>query len=894
MQNTVPKMIILTINPEVQPIAHHFNKTSVTIGHKGDLNIPSEILEDIHIQIFEQGGTFVIFNEANDPFVTLNGLPFGKKNLKPSDTIRIGNTSIRFETGPFQHSSPAQAGEHLAELLEQALMTPSKVETSQIQPTLKNVDYDAELEKLDALYDEIQTDEASSHEFDNDLETIDIDGLMQQVEELERLDALEEKKPLEPASMAAEESHLTPDYDSPLAVSPANNVFFQNQVDVPQEPLPVKTAKASLKDYYLSEFDDENEELTSKKQQAEAAAAPSNWNWKLIGAFLGGLIAILTLAGYFIYGSISGRNDEDEIKAAAGVADIAMALTQAQMTHSNPPNQNWSDREFIRNNLFSVLAPTYSPTEALDAHDQNNVNSYMIRIYTSNDLSQFIVIAQPSPSLMHWLIPKASIIVDSKQMEMRKINDLKLLNRLLLNPSPLDGSNANEISQIIKQGELISLSAIASKKEKQGFAPPKVLGSIRPGAENQIYNAPRYYPFGEGFLRKAISLTEKQNDLHEIETWQQDVKALMKYPHIILYSSQGLQWARQAQKALNLLLPQHKILVAYLKFNSKGLISSSNYVIDDGGSDIAIGSPVKHAGWDHATYPAQEEDGNSTAKEDKLSHLPFAQLTFTPNDKVDPNHPLLRQLCALETSEKKGLQSVEKNLTNLLNEAQQSDIAAFLSRVELLLKKNLDTYEKDSEQYEKAVATIRFLESLQQILNTYAEEAKQQKEQTIQSLSQLYREYSQMPLEQFMEYVKAAGLESFVQQNLDLQERRLAADPALQTLIEDEIQKIKLSHHLQDLQQQVDKIGQMLQLGDLADHKKLITYQSATKLQVLDKLNDFLLSKEKGLPSEEFTDKNRGTLVHILKSAWVTDPDEFEFYTAEFEARSQQISNSSR
>src|SRR5690606_8087270 len=98
---------------------------------------------------------------------------------------------------------------------------------------------------------------------------------------------------------------------------------------------------------------------------------------------------------------------------------------------------------------------------------------------------------QPAPNLMQWLVHKKTLVVDSSTMEMRKISDLKALNRLLANPDPLEGSNGEDIHHLIKEGGLMSLNSLAGHKNHWGFSPPKTLGFIRPGAENYIYNAPR-------------------------------------------------------------------------------------------------------------------------------------------------------------------------------------------------------------------------------------------------------------------------------------------------------------------------------------------------------------------------------------------------------------------
>src|SRR5436189_52185 len=91
-------MIRLIVNPDKQPHLMTFDKEVIIIGsaQDADLVLKGEKLEKAHVKIERQANNYLIFNQANDPFVTLNGLPFGKKILKSEDLIQIGNTQIRF------------------------------------------------------------------------------------------------------------------------------------------------------------------------------------------------------------------------------------------------------------------------------------------------------------------------------------------------------------------------------------------------------------------------------------------------------------------------------------------------------------------------------------------------------------------------------------------------------------------------------------------------------------------------------------------------------------------------------------------------------------------------------------------------------------------------------
>lgn len=848
-------MIKLTVNPETNPCLHSFDQAAVVIGLEGDLSLPGEDLKPAHVKIFEQEGRFFILNLANDPFVTLNQQPFGKKILRNNDVITIGETSILFEgqeEDQERHYPLVDTEEKLNVILEKAIHSPaSEVEK---QNNLSESSSEVEMRQLEELASNYINDWKEQEL----LEDFDVEALLKEAGEVESQN---------------DESQTPPPPVAPREVpKPASRSELMHQ-------------KGSLKDYYLRELEDETE--PTQKEIDAASKFEENqgrWNWKYVGVILILILLIITATLSTFYLSASDKNNEDELKAAAGVADVAMALAYAQMNHGKPHNLNWSDPEFIKNNLLSTLAPKYNPTDTLDSHGQFANNSYFIRIYTSSDLSHFLVIAQPSPSILHWLIPRASIIVDSRQMEMRRIGDLKSLNRILLNPNMLDGTNHNEVGLLIQQGELIPLSAVASKEAKHGFSPPKILGSIRPGAENLIYNAPRYYPFGESFLKKALILSENQGTSQEVALLQNQLKALEKYPNIVLYSPQGMQRATQAQKALNTFFPNNKFLVAYLRLNTKGFIVSSNLLMDDTSSDIAMAAPVIP---DPQPIDEEEEEEKIPLKNPQDIKIGEVTLTNPPSD-LDTTHPLLLKLCALQANKQHLEKDFDLKLTALLeaNKKDSATITDFLQRMENLLKKSLSSYQEGDEKIAKTQTTMQFLANLNALLKTKVELSNLEEHDLIKSLVKLYEDYGDMPLADFMRYIKAAGFEAFVDNHLKVQNKNSQEERTpYEQLVEAQLVHMKQSDNVAELLQNVEKIAQTLNLDIYPDPEIVIAYQAKAKVQVLDKLNDFLMSNDNGLPESEFTEVNRSRIEQIMKLAWVTKQDELEFYLNEFDSR---------
>ncbi len=707
--------LTVTLNSQ-QDASRSFDKAVVLIGSgEADLSLPGENLESIHVKIMETEGRFIIINQANDPFATLNGAPFAKRTIRNGDALQIGNATILFEGEISARESWTQSEEQLQEVLEKAIAAKQNLRANpSSQLNIEEIDIEKELAQLE----EMGLREEWAAEIENDA---DVDALLRQLEG-----------------------------------SKVRNVA-SNQI---QTQLPIAAPKrASLKDYDLNDFEEKQE---IRKNAGSDTYLPQveekGWNWKLITSFISTLLLLGLLLALFFYFSMKAKNREEELRVAEGLSDISMALTYAQFNHIQPRNQNWTDPEFLKNNLISVLASEYSPITSLDMHGLFNNSNYILRIYNSSNLSHYVIIAQPAPSLSQWVLPRAAIVVDSNDMELRKLTDLKTLNRLMLNPNPLDGSGTSEVSQLIKQGKLMPLSLLAVKTHKQGFNAPKALPLLRPGAENLIYNAPRYYRFGEQFLKKVVSVAAAGNG-DDIGQLQQQIANLSQYADIVLYASQGMQWTVRAQKILNSILPNNKLLLAYLKLNSSGHVASSHLLMDEGKPALAM-----------REEPALEEQDplaelskppSPTDQAGALSNIALPALDLQNPEseaKVEPYGELVQQLQELNRAENNSKKEIELELTSLLTGQDRDEALAVLGRMEKLLKKHHDQYLDQPEKLRKQQAAAQFLEKLQQLMVRFDALQRDQRDDRIATLTRLYNEHADMPYEQFIEYVNAAGL----------------------------------------------------------------------------------------------------------------------------------------
>ncbi|ADI38874.1 putative uncharacterized protein [Waddlia chondrophila 2032/99] len=764
-------MIKLTLNPDQESKVITLDKEVIVIGHSNadHVDLPMDIpgICARHVVIEEQNERFVVINAANDPFTSLNGLPFGKKPLKNYDQIEIGENKIKFE------------------FIEDDAPTTQTVEKQEDVPD-------------------------------------EIDKLLKEVEELSK-PSLETAPP--PSLPAIEDQKAEEEEE--------------------------EAESLSSKKYYLRDFDDESEQWSEDRLEANNIYSPGRESfadsWKMLAGLLLAIIALGAVICSGVYFRASGKNSQEEKKIAAGIADIAMAMTHAKLNHITPNKQNWSDPNFIRNNLAQVLSPNLHTQAQIDSEGQFTKYPYRLRVYTSRSLDQFIVIAQPAPNLMQWLVHKKTLVVDSSTMEMRKISDLKALNRLLANPDPLEGSNGEDIHHLIKEGGLMSLNSLAGHKNHWGFSPPKTLGFIRPGAENYIYNAPRYYPFGEELLRKAIQLYKNSSSPSDVAIIQDEMDEISNFPNIVLYTSEGLQMAVEAQKALNTFAPNSKFLVAYVKFNPKGFVASSHLLINEERREIAfLPSPRTELSTFFPTSSEMEQEPDFLSLSPIEDSLLIAEKTAS--DDTDLQHPLYLQLKASHQERKHALNAISRKMLELLN--QQNN--ALLPEFEPSFSELLSEYLKTSLHYQQKI---------------------------IQKLAKLYQEHTDMPLEEFVKYVDQAQLSSFAQAALDDQPTQRLTQEEIEEIFE----KIDRAESLHELEHVSEQAAQTLTLENLPDTNSLIQFQEKVRTHTLNRLQFLLFSPKSLYATEPLDERDRGVLINILENSWISDPGEKDYFLSEFD-----------
>ncbi len=813
-------MIRLTLNAQSDPAIHLFNQPTVLIGADSahvDLVLPGAGIQPIHLKIIQQDHLLILINHANDPFVSVNGHPFGKKLLNSGDVILIDQITILFESLP--------SSEIEAVIANRAIPLPSLLANK--------------VKKQEGVTQELCALQAENHygpaHFSLPFEQ-EVEALPDHEWQKTSLDVY--LKDFE-ISLA-----LEPHFNSP---PPQVEQASKREIKEPKvqldsgsnaKPSSLEHKKSvSLKDDYLRDLEDDNR---PKGGPFDYLADSSHLTqaWRLILLFIFSLTAVLGIVGTVIYFSVSDKTEAQETKATQGVADVSMALAYAQLAQLKPHNQNWSDVDFLKGIIQTILPDTPSYASQLDAQGQFNCCPYSLRIYTSTDLTHFVLIAQPAPSVLHWLIPKSIIVVDSNLMELRTLKDVRNLNRLLANSDPLDGLNGKEITQLIKQGKLIRLSTLATESGHLAFAPPKKLAWVRPGAENLIYNAPRYYRLGQALAQKAMVLSTSQAASQEVITLRQTIERLAWLNHFIVYADQGKKSALLTRQAFTLFVPSDKLLFGYLLFNAQGKIHQVHLLKED---EEWKDSPFVQ---NHSDKESEIAYQSPTEREERVDTRPMRQ---EEDLKVDPQHPLYIQLQTLVAAREHELKPLASSVFNLINQELQRP-------------------------------HVQFQIEFQNLSHAFLMADAKHKQTIKEALEELYHQYENMPTDHFLAYAKELHLDHLIQQQED--ETLTLIDENSQQNIELLLAQIQNSQTLAELDNLIDIASSWLNFDYIKDSNKLIRYQNILRNQLLGQLEKHLLSPQGHVVIKT---EDRDILQHLLNQERLIRSEEKDFFLEEFE-----------
>lgn len=547
----------------------------------------------------------------------------------------------------------------------------------------------------------------------------------------------------------------------------------------------------SLKDDYLKYLDDENPKPKKNDEKEEAEPSHLLLAWRSILYFIFGLLALAALIGSFAYWNMSDKSENYETKATSGLADIAMAIIEARLQKDIPPHNNWSDMDFLKRHLQSILPATFSYASQIDAQGYFSCCPYTLRIYTSHDLSNFLLIAQPLSTTFYSLMRTPIIVVDSELMELRSLQDIKTLNRLLAHPEPLEGLNRKEITAVVKQGFLIRLGLLAAHSKQPEFSPPKEATEIKKGAENLIYNAPRYYRLGEHLIQKMELLFSSKGNSQEVKELKDKVSLFSSLPHYILYTDQGEKGALLLKKGLSFFVPEHTFSYGYFTADANGRINQPRLLLDETHLEAAISyeTPEK-------SFSSYENVEEQEVEEKRI---------------IDEDHPIYVIL--------KGLLSDRKNQLSKIGEKLQQ-----------LIQKEENTPFHDFEQKFKEYS-ILFLETSQ----------KMDAELKIK-IESLFSTYKDISMEDFVSIVHHLNLELITEVPSELSKQ------TVHSLVE----QIENAKNIKQLKEAIDLTDETLNFQSIDDSKDFLSSYHLLRNAILDKISFFLLQdKSKTFTEDE-------------------------------------------
>ncbi|MFA6914826.1 MAG: FHA domain-containing protein [Parachlamydiales bacterium] len=827
-------MFKITIYSHGQSKEHSFaHKSRVVLGKAGsegiDLPLEGEQLASHHLTIEAANNVYVLYNTSNDPFATLNGEPFGKRKLRDNDIIHAGQSTLRFQLvseSPEGKDLPINE-QPLENILDSAIQSKNSNDFSVPFHSSTMADLERELEDLEELPYENDYKNGHLQYSQNEIELDEIESLVREVEAME----WEEVQAL---TLREHPTNSTPKAPSPYTHLNTGNA---DEIEPPLkgvEPSKVKANEnlaSSQNDAKKKPFTKPNETSKLPANNAKSTFFPYiHWKWWIVLSLLT-LLLLFLLGGSFYY-HMQDKRRLEETKAAQGVADIAMALMYARVNQIIPPNQNWSNPAYLKKNLGAVLSSKYQILATIDAHGQFSNSPYLLRIYPNKDLSQFIVIAQPAPSPLQSIFPRTTIIVDSKEMELRKLKDLRELNRVLATAKPFENFDTNSSSAIIKSGELIPLNSLTLSNSKLGFSPPRSLAVLRPGSDNRIYNAPRYYLFGERILNKIVALENEGYEISTASVAVQDLHELESLPNLVLYSTQGMTKALHAQRALATLSPDSKLLVGYLKLNPEGKVLSSQLLMK------------------HALTPGWQKNRTDT----EIALKETKDTPFLNDTEILEQNKFQLSLQSIQIARKEKLTLILNQIKALLDNQVTSPSIEFVQNYQLL-----------NDELISVIATLNEENALQ--------------------LRYLMRQYSDEPLDELLKKVQAAGLSQLLTSspspNTDNSDQ-------LKEAFESKLSDIKQARNLESLEAAVQTAIQWIASDTLQDPQLLSGFQKQTSETVIQKLGDFLLSPQDNLPQTELVANKRLLLETVLSHAWIKDDEIKHYFLNEFDILSSQ------
>lgn len=558
------------------------------------------------------------------------------------------------------------------------------------------------------------------------------------------------------------------------------------------------------------------------------------WQQKMVLMALAILLLSLSsgLSTYFV---IKRGNVAQEVTAARGLADVAMALTHARLGGRVPFNGNWTDSEFINFGMEATLSPEYRKLSPINENVEYKETPYFITVYATSNLDRFLALAVPQKTWQQWLAPKPILVIGSDQMEIRQMTRPRQWWTTLRDENSLDFVNAIDVNGLLSQEILVRLPSLNGDDRSQGFEAPSELALSFAAAENYVYNAPRYYKFTQSVAKKLTSFYDDGAvSLEEIEALKLNCSRLAQLPHMTLYSLEGSQGARKLSEGLTTLEIGQGFYMGHLQLGEEDRLVDSAQLLPGALNRVIANEPAKEA--------EQKEEFETPA------------FTSSYTSRLE-EHTLFQKVRDAVQKRRSKLKKLSQDIVDLLEEHNLRNLPDFEDR-----------HHELTQRYQRAIEEEKAL-LRETLANLYERHVRPDRENSL-------------PI--FTDSVEFFGLEELIPTHLSwkMEQTQSEAD----TPLERQLLTIERSNSIEELEKSLGTYHKTAsQALQSLNAKKATTLSNQLRAVTLKKVAEFVLSSEH-LSDLELTEPNYHDRVEqILSQGGISDQQVREFYLSEFD-----------
>ncbi|MDB2613895.1 FHA domain-containing protein [Chlamydiales bacterium] len=561
-----------------------------------------------------------------------------------------------------------------------------------------------------------------------------------------------------------------------------------------------------------------------KKSLQKKLLTASESRWHLWVLFISVLSVFILLFSTSFYITITERIAHQRLTTGRSLSDVAVTLKYAAEHKIVPSDKNWLDPHFLEEVGEKILPNYLTNYDWIDKEGSFKDTPYLLRVYSNPSFSRFLLIAQPQANLFQWILPKTTIVVDSKTMTLREFSNVRDLNRLLVNMTGFDGLIENEIEELFEKTNPISLKELAKGREHLGYRPPDELAIVNPEAELFLYNAPRYYQWNESI----IELVNDSDDPNKLKKLAKLIEAQSYFKDMVYYTPKGIESAIHARKIIFQEIPESTPLLGYIEFSADHKISESHLLMMNQNSFSETSSV---------------DDLEDNAVEE--SH--------------DESQPLLEELKSLQKSREERIAPYTESIINLLNKHLLVNDRQFFLNYQNLYQEYQKTLLQEQNLMDQAIKIL------------YQKFVSQEKKLSFST---------------FLSYLDDLEIDLGYEESSIILHDPLFTYGHPDDQINELFRLMRHTNSIYILDQTAACTNSLLSPENFPDAEKLTSWKKQLKLMCIYKLETLLWLPNLNEQTTSQIDL-LWTLNRILKNGYISDPDGRQFYLSQIFIREE-------